>query len=221
MSALSINYGMVLFPGFQALDVFGPLDALNLLSSKAQVKLSLIAHSKDPVSTMPPSDIHRNPTNSSCSQSIIPTHTFKNAPPLDVLIVPGGLGTRVEENIKPIVDFVKQRYPELSYLISVCTGAGILAKAGILDGRRATTNKMAFEEIKSWRTEVKWVPAARWVVDGNIYTAAGISAGIDTTLAFIQNIYGEALAEKIANEMEYDRHIDPSWDPFSKKLGLV
>lgn len=125
---------MVLFPAFQAIDVFGPLDALNILSFTQQLNLTLISTTLDPVSTKPLSAA-MNVVNSSFGESIVPTHTFDNAPELDVLIVPGGVGTRAPAaQLEPAIQFVKERFPTLKYFISVCTGAGIAARAGVLDG---------------------------------------------------------------------------------------
>lgn len=90
----------------------------------------------------------------------------------------------------------------------------------MLDGKRATTNKMAWFEITALGANVDWVPHARWVVDGNVWSSSGVSAGIDVTLAWIEKVYGEEVAKKLANRMEYTRHEDPSYDPFAKVHGL-
>lgn len=164
-----IRYGMVLFPAFQAIDVFGPLDALNLLSFSTQLNLTLISSTLDPVSTKPLSAA-MNLYNSSFGESIVPKHTFDNAPDLDVLIVPGGVGTRAPAaQLEPAIQFVKDRFPTLQYFISVCTGAGIAARAGVLDGKYATTNKKSWASTIVWGPNVRWVAQARWVQDGNTY----------------------------------------------------
>ncbi|KAL8348983.1 hypothetical protein RB601_002137 [Gaeumannomyces tritici] len=152
---------------------------------------------------------------------IAPTHTFTNAPSdLEVLIIPGGLGTR-SPNAGELVQFVKETYPRLRYLITVCTGAAFAAKAGLLDGRRATTNKRSWAETtEPWAGTVRWVPRARWVEDGNVWTSSGISAGIDATLGFVAKVYGQANATHVANLMEYGWHEDPSWDPFSDAFDV-
>jgi transcriptional regulator GlxA family with amidase domain len=171
--------------------------------------LSVIAASTDPVSTA-----LLNNTASKFGQSIVPTHTFENAPDLDVLIIPGGHGTR--EELGPLLDWLRKVYPSLKYIFTICTGSWLTARAGILDGKRATSNKAAFAEAAKTWTNVKWVKQARWVVDGNIWTTSGVSAGIDGMLALIGETYGEETAEKITNVMEYERHRDPSWDPFAE-----
>lgn len=216
-SGTPTRYGIALFPGFQALDAFGPLDALNILSDQTQISLSILAETLEPVSTRI-THAEGNQKHSSFEQRVVPTHTFDSAPPLDVLIVPGGIGTHGLTDTRSIVDFLARVYPSLQYLITVCTGARLIARAGILDGRRATTNKAHFSETVGHYPKVDWVWHARWVVDGNTWTASGVTAGIDLTMAFIEKVYDRAMATKIANTMEYDRHEDPSWDKFAEIL---
>ncbi|KAG6838840.1 hypothetical protein C0991_008024 [Blastosporella zonata] len=211
-----VNFGLVVFPGFQALDAFGPLDALNVLSLMFPLKLSILAATLDPVSTKAP---YSSSIGSDFGQSINPTHTFAAPPPLDVLLIPGGIGT-LHPDIQGTIDFVARVYPSLKYLITVCTGAGIAARAGVLDGKKATTNKMQWWPETAQREEVKWVAHARWVVDANVWTSSGVSAGLDTIFAFIGAIYGEEAAEKVSNILEYERHKDPSWDPYAVLYNL-
>ena len=117
------------------------------------------------------------------------------------------------------IAFVKERYPCLQYLITICTGAGIAARAGVLDGKYATTNKRAWDETIALGPKVNWVAVARWVVDGNIWTSSGISADIDLTIAFLEAIYGNETATTIANTMEYERHTNSTDDPFAALYG--
>ncbi|KAL4920204.1 class I glutamine amidotransferase-like protein [Aspergillus aurantiobrunneus] len=211
-----LRVGLLLFPGFQALDAFGPIDCLNVLSRTQTLTLSILSHTLDPVST-------RSPFNpDAIAQSVVPTHTFSNAPPLDVLLVPGGQGTRCLDTdpIKSAIKFIADVHPSLKYLVTVCTGSGLVAQSGVLDGRRATTNKMGFAEVKRWRSQVDWVAKARWVVDGNIWTSSGVSAGIDVTLAWMEAVYGEEIATNIANWTEYRRSEEASEDPFAELYGL-
>jgi len=219
-TSIPIRYGYILFPGVQALDVFGPLDALNLLQGTHYMNLSLIAKTLDPVAT------NRlawspNAVNSTFGEEFVPTHTFETAPDLDVLIVPGGLGTRAPS---PILDstlaFIKERFPTVQYFLTICTGAGLAARAGVLDGKYATTNKRAWASTTALGPNVKWVPHARWVTDGNVWSSSGVSAGIDQMLAFIGLIYGNNTADMISNGMEYVRHTYSLDDPFAGLYNL-
>lgn len=168
-SRLPRNFGVVLFPGFQLLDVCGPLDALNILSNSHPLKLSIIAATLDPVGTQ---QFVQDQVGSKFNQSIVPTHTFDDAPKdLEVLIVPGGLGNRSDENMKPVVDYltmlgisdskmhenvmgeegVVEKHPRgnIRWVLTICTGSEILARTGALNGKRATTNKRAFNQVSS------------------------------------------------------------------------
>ncbi|EDP52157.1 hypothetical protein KXW98_007747 [Aspergillus fumigatus] len=222
-----MHFAMLLFPGFEALDVFGPLEVLNVLSERKQIYLSLLASSLTPVSTQSPDPAARR-AGSICAQEVLPTGTFADylqdarAPDgvkgnIDVLVVPGGAGTRYPHAIDPVIEFVRGIAPPVKYIMSVCNGAGVLARAGVLDGRRATTNKMLWGQTTALRGEVRWVRDARWVADGNLWTSSGVSAGIDMTLAFVRETYGEDLASGIAQEIEYvwDREEDGTRDPFA------
>jgi len=104
---------------------------------------------------------------------------------------------------------------------TICTGTGILAATGLLDGHRATTNKISFAWPQRLGPTVEWVPSARWVEDGKFSTSAGVSAGMDMALAIIARWYGAETAENVATYTEYDWHRDPTWDPFAKRAGLV
>ncbi|KAL4933893.1 DJ-1/PfpI family protein [Aspergillus undulatus] len=216
-----LRIGLLLFPGFQSLDAFGPIDCLNVLSNDHPLTLSILSHTLDPVSTRPPQSPHR------LGQSVLPTHTFATAPELDVLLVPGGQGTRIPdaEAILAAVDFIRDVYPSLKYLITVCTGSSLAARAGILDGRKATTNKAVFRETESWISssggKVEWIPKARWVVDGNVWTSSGVSAGIDVLLAWMKSVYGGHVARGVAEAIEYTRHEEAGDDPFARSYGLV
>jgi putative intracellular protease/amidase len=136
---------MVLFPAFQSIDVFGPLDVLNTLALQRPLHISLLSSTLEPVSTKP---TVMNVSGSNSGESIVPTHTF-NVPPedLEVLFVPGRIETRGEAFVALVVEFVREMYPKLRYLVSVYTGATIVAKPGVLDGRRATTNKRSWSWV--------------------------------------------------------------------------
>lgn len=183
-----------------------------MLSSQFKINLFILAETMDPVSTKARSAA-MNPLGSNCGQSIVPTHTFHNAPPLDVLIVPGGLGTR-SPDLGTTRTFIKDTFPTLQYILTVCTGSALVAPTGVLDGRNATSNKASWVWATSQGPNVNWIPKARWTQDGNIWTSSGVAAGIDATYAFVEAIYGLAAVDKILAGVEYDRHTDSHWDPW-------
>jgi transcriptional regulator GlxA family with amidase domain len=117
--------------------------------------------------------------------------------------------------------WLRQRAASAEIVMSVCTGASILASAGLLDGRSATTNKMFWKSATGPYPGVRWVKSARWVDDGTIVTSSGVSAGLDMSLHVVERLFGAEKAEQVANLAEYEWHRDPSWDPFAKLHGLA
>ncbi|KAF3903209.1 hypothetical protein ABW20_dc0102309 [Dactylellina cionopaga] len=149
----------------------------------------------------------------------VATHSFADAPKLDILIVPGGVGFRslIENNDTSVETFVQSRFPDVEYILSVCTGAAFLARAGVLKGKRATTNKAAWDLVLKYSegSGANWVPNARWTEDGKVWTSSGISSGIDMAAAFFKMFYGEERVNWTLNDMEYAPHTDPNDDPFA------
>lgn len=144
-----------------------------------------------------------------------PHFSFENAPNLDVLMIPGGMGARQEVNNDVLLAFLRTRSAEACWSTSVCTGSALLAKAGLLDGHRATSNKLAFDWATSQSPNVRWQRESRWVVDSPFMTSSGVSAGIDMALALVEQLYDRATAERIAKTAEYVWNDDPSSDPFA------
>ena len=211
------RYAVLLFDGFQALDAFGPLDVLNLLSRDADLQLSLavVAAEHRPIPTRAPG------SGLTTEQRVMPTHSFSDAPgDIEVLLVPGGQGTRNTEATKREVDFIRTRFPSLRALLTVCTGAALAARAGVLKDVKATTNKLAFNWVtkQSGAEDVQWVRNARWVHDGKVWSSSGISAGMDMFYAFVATTYGENVAANLARTAEYTRNTDSTNDPFSENI---
>ena len=219
------SVGVLIFPGFEALDAFGALDALNLLSLVHPMTLHTVSATLDPVSTrIDGPDV--NQAGSHFAQSIVPTHTVESCPKLDMLLLPGGFGLRAPRSeLQPYYDFVRTRYPELRWLFTVCTGSKLAAEAGVLDGKHATSNKMGWKWVLDACPNVKWDPTKRWVRDdaddGKAWTTSGVSAGLDGIMAWIAEVFGEEEATRIANTMEYVRCKDENDEPFAKLYGLV
>ena len=192
--------GIVLFDQFELLDVFGPAEMLGL--PKSRFRLQMIGPDKEPVT-------------SAQGPRVVPDGAFSDVEKLDLVLVPGGMGTRKEVENTDLLAWLRHIAVGAEYVASVCTGSALLARAGVLDGRRATSNKSAFEWVCSQGPKVDWVKKARWVEDGKFWTSSGVSAGIDMALALIERVSGSELAEALAKGTEYDRHTEPSWDPFS------
>jgi len=134
---------------------------------------------------------------------VLPGFTFDTCPPLDILVVPGGWGTRREMNNDAMLSFVVSRAAEVQTLASVCTGALILGNAGLLDGLRATTHWRSLGLMQELFPRVTVDSDSRVVEQGKLVTSAGVSAGIDMALHVVGRYCGEAVARSTARHMEY------------------
>ncbi|CAG7556675.1 unnamed protein product [Fusarium equiseti] len=211
------NVGVVLFQAFDMIDVFGPLDPLQLLSLGAQqLNLHLIAETLDPVTTAP---VAMNKFNSSFFPAIPPTNTFDDDLDLDLLIVPGGPGAR-NPNLQAVTGYIAKMYPKVKVLMTICTGAGVAARAGVLDGHMATTNKNAWAIMKEMGPKVNWVSPARYVIDGKVWSSSGVTSGLDLIFAFISTFWGNERSELIASIVEHVPR-NATDDPFSKHFDIA
>ena len=197
--------GVVLFEGFELLDVFGPLEMFGLAADHFEIRL--ISETGGVVAS-------RQGPKSVCDDS------FQSAPAIDVLLVPGGIGTRREVNNPVLLDWLNERSKQAELVASVCTGSALLAKAGVLDGLRATSNKLAFAWASAQSEKVQWQQQARWVEDGKVFSSSGVSAGIDMALAVIAQLVSEQAAEDAANFAEYSWQRDADCDPFASVVGV-
>jgi transcriptional regulator GlxA family with amidase domain len=222
------SYGLLLFPQFEVLDAAGPIELLNAFSNyfdHQEIHLSVIAPSKELVSPAP-LDWKSSNRHFLGAQLYQPTHSIEDAPPLDVLIVPGGRGTaRSDEELKDLLEFLRKSFkgsdgrPPLKYIFSICTGSDLLARAGILDGQKATTNKKAWSRVTPHGPKTHWIAQARWVESGKVWTTSGVTAGMDGMAALIGRIYGEDEAQQLCNFIEHRRVEDPNNDPFADMNG--
>jgi len=195
-SPFPTKWGILLFQAYEPLDVFGPIEILSSLARFTHLDFSLIASTLEGVTTAP-TLASMNKFNSSVYYTVKPDYTLETAPKdLEVLLIPGGLGSR-SPNINSTLDFVKHRYPKLKYVVTVCTGALVASRAGILDGKRATTNKLSWNSVVVTNPKVHWIPHARWTVDGNIWTSSGVAAGMDAVSAFIACFLGQDLVTNV------------------------
>lgn len=196
-----LRVAILIFEDFEILDVCGPIEMLGMYPES--YKINLVARQEGIVS-------------SAQGVSMVAEHSFETDTHYDVILVPGGHGTRREVNQHDTIDWLKGECGSAKFVTSVCTGAALLARAGALDGKRATTNKMNFEWVRSQGPHVSWEYDARWVEDAETFTSSGVSAGMDMTLALIQRTISQKAAEDAAAWAEYDWHHDPSWDPFAE-----
>jgi len=198
--------GALIFPEFELLDVFGPLEMFGMVSDDIDIKM--VAETLGPVAS------RQGPRS-------VADHLTSQGHAYDIVLVPGGAGTRREVENLDLLTWLKQASSQAELALSVCTGSALLAKAGLLDGLKATTNKAAFRWVESQGPNVRWQPKARWVEDGKFITSSGVSAGVDMSIAVISKLLGRQKAEKAATWAEYEWHPDAEWDPFAKINGLV
>ncbi len=193
--------GIVLFPGFELLDVCGPAEMFGNLGRR--MKVIMVAAKPGPIA-------------STQGVKVVAEYGLDDCPRLDLLLVPGGFGTPAQLQNEALLTWLRERARIAEITMSVCSGSAILAKAGLLDERRATSNKQHFNFAVQQGKNVKWVKAARWVDDGDRVTSSGVSAGIDMALHVIARLYGKETAERLAVATEYTWHRDADKDPFAK-----
>lgn len=133
-----------------------------------------------------------------------PHVTIENHPPLDILLVPGGLGTRRERTNQTVLDWIAEQDRTTELTTSVCTGAFLLAELGLLDGKAATTYWGAFDWMRENHPEIEMQENVRFVDEGRIVTSAGVSAGIDMALHIVERLHGRDIAADTARGMEYE-----------------
>ncbi|KAH7390675.1 DJ-1/PfpI family protein [Pyrenochaeta sp. MPI-SDFR-AT-0127] len=219
----TLTYGIVLFRMFDVLDVHGPVEVLQFVSAAYKTNIVFIAETMDPVTTRPQA-ASMNPLNSSVYPLLPPTHTFETAPELDVLILPGGPGWR-NPNLNRTLEYIRKTAPKVKHIITICTGSALAARAGILNGRKATANKSSWPTTVAANLNTTWIPSARWVEDYSasppIWSSSGVTAGIDLMLHWVEQMYNAQNATQIAKYMEHVRIRDPSFDPFARNETVL
>lgn len=185
-----MNFGFLLFNNLEELDFVGPWEMFNAWReySNGPKSCVTVAEKQEAIKCVN-------------GLSIVPDFQFSDCPPLDYLLVPGGVGTRKELVNEPLIQFVQQQASTCKHVLSVCTGSLILQAAGLLQGKKATTYWSCLSELQE-QGDVSIVEE-RFVRDGKIWTAAGVSAGIDMALAFIADQAGEDTAGKVQLYTEY------------------
>ena len=190
--------GIVLFPDVEVLDFCGPFEVFSVTrldealrrEDPSPFEVVLVAETTAPIVT-------------TGGMKVIPDHTLDDCPHLDVLVVPGGWGTRTQRLNARLVGWIAERARQVETLTSVCTGSLLLGQAGLLDGRRATTHWRALDLMRELFPAIKVEDRMHVVEEGNVLTSAGISAGIDMALRVVARYHGEAIARNTARNMEY------------------
>jgi transcriptional regulator GlxA family with amidase domain len=190
--------GILVFPNVEVLDFCGPFEVFSVTrlneerrrEEPSPFEVVLVAEQEGPVVA-------------TGGLRVIPDYTLENCPPLDILVVPGGWGTRKEITNTRLLAWIAERGRQVETLTSVCTGAMLLGHAGLLDGRRATTHWRSLNWMRESFPAVTVEDRLHVVEDGHILTSAGISAGLDMALRVVARYYGEAVARATARNMEY------------------
>ena len=178
----------LLFDDFETLDLFGPIEMFGCLPEHYRLQFTSLSggiiHSKYDVAM----------------QTVtVPALAYQT----NIVLIVGGMGTRQQVNHKPFLQALTTLVNHADWALSVCTGSALLAKTGVLDGKRATSNKLSWQWVVSQSDKVNWVEQARWVVDGKFYTSSGVSAGMDMALGFIADRHDIETARQIAHYTEY------------------
>ena len=184
-----MKVAVLLFDDFETLDVFGPVEILGRLKDYYQISFYSL-----------PGGVIKN----SHGVSIITENLEDIKNSIDIFLIPGGHGTRKEVDNILLIDKIREISQLSKFVLTVCTGSALLSKTGLLNGKKATTNKRAFNWVITQGPNVKWVKKARWTIADKYYTSAGVSAGMDMTLGFLNDIHGIEFARKVAFDIEYN-----------------
>ena len=190
--------GILIFPDVEVLDFAGPFEVFSVTrlneerrrEEPSPFEVKLIAEKLQPITA-------------SGGLRVLPDFDFDTCPPLQILVVPGGWGTRKEIENKHLIDWIRTSGNQVGTLTSVCTGSMLLGRAGLLGGLRATTHWRALDWMRDSFPEVTVESSLHVVEDGHVFTSAGISAGIDMSLKVVAHYCGESIARSTARQMEY------------------
>lgn len=190
--------GILIFPNVEVLDFCGPFEVFSVTRLHEEARreepspfeVLLVAERMDTVVA-------------TGGLKVVPDVTIDACPPLDILVVPGGWGTRTEVNNQRLIDWIGERGRSVETLTSVCTGSMLLGQAKLLDGRRATTHWRSLSRMREAFPAVTVEEKLHVVEDGHVVTSAGISAGIDMALRIVIRYFGEAVGRATARNMEY------------------
>ena len=189
----------LVFDDFETLDLFGPIELFGSLPNDFRIQFA----------SMKGGIIHNH--HGVALQTVAVTELAQQT---NLLLVVGGKGARLLINDSNFLQSMTTLADNADWVLSVCTGSALLAKAGILDNKRATSNKRAWQWVTEQSDQVDWIKQARWVVDGKFYTSSGVTAGMDMALGFIADRQGRDSAKEVADYTEYRWQEDSRLDDF-------
>lgn len=195
MKSKQWRVGILLFDDVEVLDFAGPFEvfAVTILENGEQPFIVETVSEKGTLISA------RN------GLKVQPDYSFNSMPPFDILVIPGGLGARDREiNNAKVIKWIASQAQRVQWMTSVCTGALLLAKAGLLNGKKATTHWASLERLKTEFPEVDVRRGVKFVDEGNIVTSGGISAGINMSFHIVKRLLGVGVARETARRMEYD-----------------
>ncbi len=196
---MTINVGIYLFNQVEVLDFTGPFE---VFSTASRVKLDLYQDADEPFRVFTISETGQN-IHARGGLEVKPNYRFANHPNINLLIIPGGVVTE-EMDKEDVIKWIINKSASTEIVASVCTGAFLLAKAGLLSGKSATTHWEDITDLKSMFPDLNVIDNKRWIDEGRIVTSAGISAGIDMSLHLVSRFEGDDLAVKTAKQIEFD-----------------
>ncbi len=200
---------VALFEGFTVLDVYGPVQAL------ASCRVVQPDGKRRPFFEIFTMARESGQIKTGEGPATWAEWSFEKAPDYEILLIPGGFGSRAAVADQPFLERLAQASRRARITTTVCTGSALLARTGLLDGRPATSNKIAWDWVTQQGPRVLWKRKARWVDDGDVLTSSGVSAGIDMALSLIARLHGREMALTSARNMEYVWHESPEDDPFA------
>lgn len=192
------HVGIVLFNDIEVLDFCGPFEVFS--ATRLDEEKRRAEPSPFEVSLISETLAHIITTG---GMKVMPQYSFENCPPIDILVVPGGWGVRKELKNPVVIEWLRKQAADVETLTSVCTGSMLLGFAGLLDGLHATTHWRSLDWMRDSFPEVSVEYEQHVVLDGRVFTSAGISAGIDMALKVVARYYGEDVAKATAAHMEY------------------
>lgn len=197
-----VRVGILIYDGVAVLDVAGPFDVL----SRARLEPGVESRRNEEAALFDVFTVARTrePVTATGGLVLVPRHSFADAPPIDLLLVPGGFGTRPLLQDAEVVGWIRATAARARLTASVCTGALLLARAGLLDGRRATTHWGSFGLLASLGRDITVDREARFV-DDVVLTSAGVASGLDMALHLVERLFGREVADETARYIEYRR----------------